>query len=167
MQDVVFDLAARVEEIEETHLNTSALPADMGDLRRQAIRLHRYLSPQRVALGRLTDAVGDMFGDAAPQREVANLTMLHVEELEALNGRLNAIQEQHDSHISAAQNRHAYVLSVVAAVFLPLGFLTGLFGVNVGGMPGVDAPMAFAVLCVSMGVSAIVVFLVLRRKRWI
>ncbi|MGI9354547.1 MAG: CorA family divalent cation transporter [Rhizobiaceae bacterium] len=31
---------------------------------------------------------------------------------------------------------NTYALSIVAAIFLPLGFLTGLLGINVGGMPG-------------------------------
>jgi|TARA_B110000503_G_C7116593_1_gene400641 zinc transporter len=36
-----------------------------------------------------------------------------------------------------------YVLSVISAIFLPLGFLTGLFGINIGGIPGVEDPNAF------------------------
>ena len=40
-----------------------------------------------------------------------------------------------------------YVLSVIAAVFLPLGFLTGLLGINVGGMPGADNAAAFWLVC--------------------
>lgn len=36
-----------------------------------------------------------------------------------------------------------YVLSVVAVVFLPLGFLTGLLGVNVGGIPRSGSPYGF------------------------
>ena len=36
-----------------------------------------------------------------------------------------------------------YVLSVISAIFLPLGFLTGLFGINIAGIPGVEDPNAF------------------------
>ena len=108
-----------------------------------------------------------MFGDAAHQREVSNLTTLHVEELEALKGRLAGIQDQHDSHVSAAQNSHGHVLSIVAVVFLPLGFLTGLFGVNVAGMPGLETPQAFLLLCVGMLVSAVAVLVFLLKKAWI
>jgi zinc transporter len=165
VQDVVFDLADRVEQIEEAQSDqTISLPPDMGELRRQAIRLRRYLGPQRDALLRLSDAT---HGNSAAQREVANQTILHVEELDALNGRLNALQDQHDSQASAAHGRNSYVLSIVAAVFLPLGFLTGVFGVNVGGMPGVDHPAAFAVLCLGMAALGVVLLGVLRWLRWI
>lgn len=171
VQDVVFGLADRVEDIEDTHSTAQGLPEDMGDLQRQAIRLHRYLSPQKAALHRLTDAVGDLFAatahQQAHQREVSNQTTLLVEELEALKGRLAAVQDQHDSAHNAAQNGHAYVLSIVAAVFLPLGFLTGLFGVNVGGMPGLDNPLAFLWLCFVMVGSALLAVVILRLKKWI
>jgi len=39
-----------------------------------------------------------------------------------------------------------YVFSIVATIFLPLGFLTGLLGINVGGMPAEDNPNAFWVV---------------------
>lgn len=168
VQDVVFDLADRVEEIEEAQSDLIVtLPPDMGELHRQAIRLRRYLGPQRDALLRLSDATQTINGDSAAQREVANQTILHVEELDALNGRLGALQDQHDSQTSAAHGRNSYVLSIVAAVFLPLGFLTGVFGVNVGGMPGVDNPIAFTILCLSMAALGVLLMAALRWLRWI
>ncbi len=36
-----------------------------------------------------------------------------------------------------------YLLSVITAIFLPLGFLTGLFGINLGGMPGAEYKWGF------------------------
>lgn len=47
-----------------------------------------------------------------------------------------------------------YVLSVVAAIFLPLGFVTGLLGINVGGIPGTEWPWSFTVVCVALLVMA-------------
>ena len=51
-------------------------------------------------------------------------------------------------------NKNMYALSVVAAIFLPLGFLTGLLGINIGGIPGAENPQAFVVIC---GMLALVV----------
>lgn len=45
---------------------------------------------------------------------------------------------------SLASNEHAtYMLTIVAGIFLPLSFITGLLGINVGGMPGMEHPLAF------------------------
>ena len=43
-----------------------------------------------------------------------------------------------------------YSLSIVTTIFLPLGFVTGLFGMNVAGLPGTQSPYAFAILCLVM-----------------
>ncbi len=49
-------------------------------------------------------------------------------------------------------NRNMMILSIVAAVFLPLGFITGLFGINVGGMPGIESDAAFWLVVAACGV---------------
>jgi zinc transporter len=57
------------------------------------------------------------------------------------------------STVSEQMNERMYVLSIVAAIFLPLGLFTGLMGINVGGMPGVEDGAAFWVvvgMCVGL-----------------
>ena len=56
-------------------------------------------------------------------------------------------------------------LSAVAFVFLPLGFLTGLLGINVGGMPGVENPWSFAIVCVGLTAIGIALWAYMRAKR--
>ncbi|APE42166.1 zinc transporter ZntB [Sulfitobacter alexandrii] len=145
------------------------MPRDLPDNRRAVIRLRRYLEPQRAALSKLSTLDLPMIPEAVALslRELANRAAIDVEELDELQGRLISVQEEHDANIAQRQARHGYVLSLAAAIFLPLGFLTGLFGVNVAGMPGVDSPNAFAVLCLSMlGLSALMVIL-LKLVRWL
>ena len=55
----------------------------------------------------------------------------------------------------------------LSAIFLPLGFLTGLLGINVGGMPGADNPMAFWYVCGGLLVVVLLQLLILRRARWL
>jgi zinc transporter len=71
------------------------------------------------------------------------------------------------STISEQMNARMYVLSIVAAIFLPLGFFTGLMGINVGGMPGVEDGAAFWVvvgMCVGLMLILGVIF---RWKKWL
>ena len=60
-----------------------------------------------------------------------------------------------------------YALSVVAGIFLPLGLLTGLLGINVGGMPGVDSPVAFTIVCVILVLIGLGQLWLFRRMRWL
>ena len=74
-------------------------------------------------------------------------------------------EEIRNAH-SERLNELAYVFSVVATIFLPLGFLTGLLGVNVGGVPAVRNPYAFwfvAAFCAMLALSMLLVF---RRLKW-
>jgi zinc transporter len=64
-------------------------------------------------------------------------------------------------------NRTIYLLTVVAAILLPPSLIAGLFGINVGGMPGVENGWAFAMVAIGLAVLGIVEFLVLKRLKWI
>jgi zinc transporter len=59
-----------------------------------------------------------------------------------------------------------YVLSIVAAIFLPLTFVTGLLGMNVGGLPGIDSDHGFLISVMVMLVCGVLVAAILRLKRW-
>ena len=81
----------------------------------------------------------------------------YIAQIDVINNRISQIN-------SEVMNRNTYMLSIIAGIFLPLGFLTGLFGINVGGMPGVDNPNAFYWFCgvlTGIGVFALVMF-----RRW-
>ncbi|MGJ8626226.1 MAG: zinc transporter ZntB [Sulfitobacter sp.] len=149
--------------------DTTPLPKDLPETRRSVIKIRRYMEPQKQALVTLSTVDLPMVpeSDALKLRELANRTTIAVEELDALQERLIAVQDDHDLDVTRRHARHGYVLSIAAAIFLPLGFLTGLFGVNIGGMPGIESPWAFAVLCLSMVGLAVVMYLVLRAVRWL
>ena len=157
--DVFEDLAADED---------SDPPPNLGTVRRSVIKLRRYLEPQRAALQRLATSDAPFFSpaDLLKLREQANKSTLAVEELDALRDRLMTMQDHHDTQASLRQGRNGYALSIVAAIFLPLGFVTGLFGVNVGGMPGIQNPWAFAILSIAMVGLAGAMALVMRWMRW-
>jgi len=62
-------------------------------------------------------------------------------------------------------NKTMYTLSIVAAIFLPLGLITGLLGINVGGIPGTENKSAFLMVCLLLVLFGVVQFLVFKRKR--
>jgi zinc transporter len=161
------------DEVEEVLLD--AVPDAIGtgerqisQLARSIIKLRRHIAPQREALARLAGLEAAFIGPAERYelREVANRALRVVEELDATRDRLASLRQHIDSVHAGRIGRQGFVLSVVAAIFLPLGFLTGLFGVNVAGMPGTDVPWAFAVLTAAMAAIGVALWLVFRWLRW-
>ena len=144
-----------------------ALRSKIAEFRRQAIGLRRYIAPQRDVLVRLGQERVSWLDDhlRARQREVAERQVRLVEEVDSARERAGIAQEELNGRLSEQMNRNMYLLSLVAGVFLPLGLLTGLLGINVGGMPGVDSPYAFAIVCALLVVMAGAVVWWFRRSR--
>jgi zinc transporter len=91
----------------------------------------------------------------------------YLEDIDLARERLVVMQEEFLAQQAQQQNARMYVLSVVAAVFLPLTFVTGLLGMNVGGLPGLESPNGFVVSVVVMLVSAAGLLAFFRWKRWL
>lgn len=89
-----------------------------------------------------------------------------VEELDGVRERLMSLRAHLDSIHAARIGRNGYVLSVVAAIFLPLGFLTGLFGVNLGGIPGASSPGGFFLLSAALVLIGVALWGLFRWRRW-
>ncbi len=143
--------------------------ARLQRIRRKVISLRRYIAPQRVALGHLIEHRLPWLdqGERLRLREMADRITRYVEELETARERTLLVQDELSSRLSEQMNRAMYVLTIVATVFLPLGFVTGLLGVNLGGIPGTDEPMAFAALCFALLGFALLELWLFRRMKWI
>ena len=151
MEPTVADLNEAVDELEDRVLGAEGelRRGDLAQVRRQAIVLRRFVAPQRDALSTLSiEDVGWLTEkDRNRLREAADRTTRLAEELEAVRERAAVIQDQLMDRRSEQMNRRMLILSVVASIFLPLGLLTGLLGINVGGMPGATSDAAFWVVC--------------------
>ena len=168
---VIDDLVDEVDRLEDTVVtaHSADLRGALGSLRRQAIALRRYLAPQREVMARLAMEQTSWLqpDDKAYLREVSDRTTRFVEDLDAARERAGVVQDELGSRISDQMNRTMYLLTVVAAVLLPPSLLTGLLGINVGGMPGTDNPMSFAIVVVLIIAIAVVEVAVLRHLKWI
>ncbi|MDF2232598.1 CorA family divalent cation transporter [Albimonas sp. CAU 1670] len=140
---------------------------ELAELRRVGIALRRYLGPQRDALTdlrRLSSApLTDL--DRAELGETGDRMTRYVEDLDAIRERALVLGEEAAARAAERSNRAMYVLSIVTAVFLPLGFLTGLLGVNLGGLPGQAAPWGFAVFVALLAVVAGLELWLIRKLR--
>jgi zinc transporter len=170
MTPVVASLADTAADLEERSVDgPGGLRGELAELRRSAIALRRYVAPQREALARLYQEIHPLFdADARSSlRETADQITRLVEELDAVRDRSAILNDQLADARAEEMNRAMLLLSVVAAIFLPLGFLTGLLGINVGGLPGAAWPFAFAVVCAACASLAAGLVLVFRRKGWL
>jgi zinc transporter len=138
-------------------------------LRRKIASVRRFLAPQRDALDRLYRQPGLWFSNTEihDMREEADRITRYLEDLDLARERTMVLREEFLAQLAQEQNSRMYVLSVVAAIFLPLTFVTGLLGMNVGGLPGLESPRGFLGSVVIMITAAVALLFFFRWKRWL
>lgn len=170
MTDTIDDLEDRVAQLEERALlgDRKGLRHDFAQLRKMIIVLRRYLAPQREALAVLTREpllwIDEL--NRTRMREVADRLIRHIEDMDAVRDRAAVAQEELLSLMSEEMNTRMYVMSIVAALFLPLGFFTGLMGINVGGMPGVENNAGFWWVVAMCGLTLVGLLGLFKIRRW-
>jgi zinc transporter len=165
--DQLDDAVAHAEDValDQPHRQ---LREQLANLRRQAIGLRRFIAPQREALSRLAGFTLSFITaeQRARLRESGDRLTRTVEELDAARDRAAVTHEELQSRQSELSNQRLYVLSIITAIFLPLGFVTSLLGVNVGGVPGKEFAWGFWVLLGLLGCTLGLQVWVLRRRGW-
>lgn len=169
MGPILADVNDAVDELEEEVLESPGfeLRTRLSKLRRQAISLRRFLAPLREVLTHLASGRISLLTDLDRNqlRETADRLTRYVEELDSARDRAAVTQEELAGRMADEMNRNMYVLSIVAGIFLPLGLLTGLLGINVGGIPGTQSDAAFYVVCGILLVLSGVVLWLFKRFR--
>ena len=164
LEDAVADVEDQILTAESREMRTR-----LSDLRRQAISLRRYLGPQREALSRLLTEKISWLDESARirMREVSDQLARYLEDLDEARDRAAVTQEELVNRLSEQMNSKMYLLSIVAAIFLPLGFLTGLLGINVGGIPGADSKLGFTIFVLLLVVVVFFQFWYFKKKKWL
>jgi zinc transporter len=117
----------------------------IAGIRSDAITYRRFVAPDRDALLTLAQLDFDWLAeeDRLHIREAADRFSRMAEELEAVRERAALLHEQLTDMRGEQMEVRALLLSIVALIFLPLTFITGLLGMNVKGIPYADEEWAF------------------------
>lgn len=148
---------------------SAGLRTGVSALRRQTAKVRRFLAPQREALEALARMARAHFGEAeaAGLREQSDRIARYVEDLDLVRERAVVLHEELLNRNAEQQNARMYLLAIVTAIFLPITFITGLFGMNVAGLPGTEDVHAFEIVVLVMLVSLVTVVAIMRRRRWL
>ncbi len=167
-------LDAMDEEVDE--LDEMIFHGDAGEvrerlklLRRRSVQLRRYLAPQRDALSRIEhdDATWLVERDKLRLREVIDKLMRFIEYLDAIRDRTGILHDDLSTVISERIARNSNRLAALAALLLPPSVVAGLFGMNVGGIPGVNDTWAFIIIVAFVTISSVATLWILRRIGWL
>ncbi|SFN92779.1 zinc transporter ZntB [Xenorhabdus japonica] len=166
--------------IEELHDNLIELEDDILEqkipgrgelvlLRKQLIVLRRYMAPQRDVFIRLTSERLPWMSDEERHlmQEIADRLGRGMDDLDGCIARTAVLADEITSMMADAMNRRIYMMSLLTMIFLPTTFLTGLFGVNLGGIPGNKYQFGFGLFSFLLSLLMVVFAWWLRRSKWL
>lgn len=171
MNRSIVDMNQHIDLLEELDLEKDheQILSKITTIRRNCLSLKRHMGPQHEALERISRDAPDWFEDH-DRREIAeSIARLqrYLDDIDISKESALVLQDELRARSLAANEQATYMLTIVAGIFLPLSFLTGLLGINVGGLHGIGDPRAFwlvVALCVLLIAAMLFMF---RRWRWL
>ncbi len=169
---IVDDIKEVVEDIEDQILkdNFSVDSGKFSRIRRLLARLRRHFSANSQVLSqRLIPQLPSWCSEIEEAELHRNLDRLRaiVQDLELVQERARLVQEELASKLQETVNRNLYVLSIVTTIFLPITLITGIFGMNVGGIPWTQDSLGFLWSTLLMILTLAIVFMVLKRQKFL
>jgi zinc transporter len=139
----------------------------LGKARRRAAQLRRQVALRPRAIDRLRARLPSWLSENDRFELLDALDRIEtlVDELSAIEQREAGLEAEVMARLSEETNRNLFILSVVTVIFLPMTLITGIFGMNVAGLPGLENPDAFWWVMLSMAVVPTVFVLAIRGRR--
>lgn len=158
--NIVRATTTRVDDIEDTLLagRLETKRADLGALRRLLVRLQRLLAPEPAALFRLLRTPPHWVAEEDVQdlRQSTEEFNVALSDMAALQERIKLLQEEIAGRAAESNNRSLFVLTIVTVLALPINIITGLLGMNVGGIPLAESSHGFWLIVGIVGLFAVV-----------
>lgn len=171
MNSSIVDMNEAIDAMEDQDPDDDAeeMLARISVIRRNCLGLQRHMAPQHEALEIISRDAPAWF-DAEDKREIAesiDRLRRYLEDIDISKESALVLQDDIRARAVARNERTNYLLTIVAAVFLPLGFITGLLGINVGGMPGTSDSDAFWIVVGLCGVIFLMQLALFWKWKWL
>jgi magnesium transporter len=161
----------RIESLEEDilmHTKKSHLNEIIG-LRAEILWLRKVLGPQRDVIATLNkrdlklinDQLQKYFGD------IYENALKIAESFDTYRDLMGNLREAYQSSVANRANEIMRAFTAITTIFMPLTFITGIYGMNFDFIPGLHFKMGSYVLLGIMMVLGISMFFIFRKKEWL
>lgn len=164
-------LGERIEQLEEDVVQnpTVELIQSVYTLKTQIIFLRKSVWPLREVINGLLRTESRMVKKATRfyLRDVYDHTVQVIETMEMYRDMIAGMLEIYLSSISNRMNEIMKVLTIMGTIFIPLTFITSLYGMNFEFMPELKTKYGYFVILAVMAIVSLIMLWFFRRKRWI
>lgn len=168
---VLEQIGEKIEEMEYTMLGSSGseMPHEVHQLKRQMLFIRKNVWPLREVVNHMYKEESELI-DSETQvyiRDVYDHTIQVIETIETLQETLTGLLDMHLSYASHRMNEVMKVLTVFAAIFIPLTFIAGIYGMNFEHMPELHWKYGYLYIWSLMGIVTALMLWYFRRNKWI
>lgn len=160
----------RAEELEDRILEGAGVETReaLQDLKRDLLTVRRIAWPQRDALAMLErDEIPLIARETRPFfRDLHDQGVRVLDFVEVNRELVASLMDLYLANVAQRTNEVMKVLTVVATIFIPLTFITSLYGMNFQYMPELHWPWAYPAVLAFMAALGIGMVLVFRRRGW-
>lgn len=145
MNNAIVDMNDEIDRLERIEFDTGnreIVLAETAAIRRNCLALQRHMGPQHVALEAISRDAPEWFEEHDRRQIAESIYRLrrYLQDIDISKESAVVLMDELRALALARSERTNQRLTLVATLFLPLGFVTGLFGINVGGMPMAELP---------------------------
>lgn len=169
---ILLALEPRLEEIEEDMLirpNDNML-AELISYKSDLKRLNRFATYHERLFKELRDKSFPCFDDGEREHDVIDVWEQHERAQSLSQLYYETASDLIDGYISVAShrlNQIMKVLTIITAVFVPLSFLAGIYGMNFENMPELHSQSGYFILLGVMAAIATLLLYVFRKMKWL
>jgi len=167
---ILEDIGEKIDRVEKKILQDvkDHIPNQIHKLKTQLIFLRKQIWPLREVLASLQRNESKLIKKETDiyLRDVYDHTIQINDTLEAFRDALSGLQDIHLSTMSNRMNEVMKILTIFAAIFIPLTFIAGIYGMNFENMPELKWPYGYFIalgIMTSLGLGMIIYF---RKKKW-
>lgn len=169
---ILLELESRLEELEELMLENAddSMLTELIRYKSDLKRLNRFATYHEQVFNDLKGKSFSGFNDTEIKHQVIDVWEQQ-ERIQSLSQLYyETASDLIDGYISVAShrlNQIMKVLTIVMAVFVPLSFLAGIYGMNFENMPELHSKSGYFILLAVMGSIATILLYVFRRMKWL
>jgi magnesium transporter len=168
---VLEHLGDRLESFDEASASDDdgAFLHGLQGLKRELARMRRVIWPVRDSISAFarTDSI-QMDASLAPYlRDLYENSVQAIEALESYREHAASIIELHLTEVDTNMSRVMKVLTILSAIFIPITFIAGVYGMNFQRMPELAQPWGYPATLGLMAVVVIAELIYFKIKKWI
>ncbi|MFH6603820.1 magnesium/cobalt transporter CorA [Maribacter algicola] len=161
----------KIEVLEERVYDnpTSEIAHEIQSLKKEILKVRRWIFPVRELVGRLIDSEHELIGKDTKLflRDALDHTLEINESLQIYREMSMSLMEMYMSNISNKMNEVMKVLTIMASIFIPLTFIAGIYGMNFDNMPELHTQYGYFVVLGAMFLMFVGMLVYFKTKKWL